>query len=57
MTIETIREEAVVTLTAADKRGIAPRASWYDAAYTAHSIVLRRQAERLRADIEDLRAA
>jgi hypothetical protein len=50
-------KKAAIALTAANKRRIAPRPGWYGPAYKAHSIVLRRQAERLRADIVDLRAA
>jgi hypothetical protein len=57
MTVKTTRKAAIVTLTAADERRIAPRPAWYGPAYAAHSIVLRRQAEKLRTDIADLRAA
>jgi hypothetical protein len=53
----TTKKKSAVSLTAANAKKAAPRPSWYRQAYTAHSIVLRRQAERLRTDIAELRAA
>jgi hypothetical protein len=51
------KKQSAIVLTAANAKKAAPRPSWYRQAHTAHSIVLRRQAERLRTDIAELRAA
>jgi hypothetical protein len=57
MSPRSTKEQPAVDLTAANARKTAPRPRWYRQAHAAHSIVLRRQAARLREDIAEWRAA